>query len=109
MQAPILAGKKLCFVSILRAGNGILDGMLDLVPSARVGHVGLYRDTETLVPVEYYPKLPEDVGQRQVIGVEPLMATEHSAGAAGTRPTETGAPQIKLVRLPRVSAGPRGV
>jgi uracil phosphoribosyltransferase len=62
MQAPHLVGKKLCFVSILRAGNGILDGMLDLVPSARVGHVGLYRDPATLLPVEYYLKLPEQPG-----------------------------------------------
>ncbi|MFC3676871.1 uracil phosphoribosyltransferase [Ferrovibrio xuzhouensis] len=107
MQAPILAGKKLCFVSILRAGNGILDGMLDLVPSARVGHVGLYRDPETLVPVEYYLKLPEDVGERQVIVVDPMLATGHSAAAAVTRLKEAGAQQIKFVCLLTVPEGLR--
>ncbi|WP_341703946.1 uracil phosphoribosyltransferase [Ferrovibrio sp.] len=105
MQAPILAGKKLCFVSILRAGNGILDGMLDLVPSARVGHVGLYRDPETLVPVEYYLKLPEDVGERLVIVVDPMLATGHSAAAAVTRLKEAGAQQIKFVCLLTVPEG----
>jgi uracil phosphoribosyltransferase len=107
MQAPILAGKKLCFVSILRAGNGILDGMLDLVPSARVGHVGLYRDPETLVPVEYYLKLPEDVGERLVIVVDPMLATGHSAAAAVTRLKEAGAQQIKFVCLLTVPEGLR--
>ena len=82
MLAPRLAGKKLCFVSILRAGNGILDGMLDLVPSARVGHIGLYRNPETLLPVEYYVKLPEDVRDRLVVVVDPMLATGHSAAAA---------------------------
>jgi len=105
MQAPILAGKKLCFVSILRAGNGILDGMLDLVPSARVGHVGLYRDPETLVPVEYYLKLPEDVSERLVIVVDPMLATGHSAAAAVTRLKEAGAQQIKFVCLLTVPEG----
>ncbi|HEX6956462.1 MAG TPA: uracil phosphoribosyltransferase [Ferrovibrio sp.] len=99
MKAPLLAGKKLCFVSILRAGNGILDGMLDLVPSARVGHVGLYRDPETLVPVEYYLKLPEDIRERLVIVVDPMLATGHSAAAAVTRMKEAGATQIKFVCL----------
>jgi uracil phosphoribosyltransferase len=107
MQAPILAGKKLCFVSILRAGNGILDGMLDLVPSARVGHVGLYRDPETLVPVEYYLKLPEDVSERLVIVVDPMLATGHSAAAAVTRLKEAGAQQIKFVCLLTVPEGLR--
>ncbi|HLT79186.1 MAG TPA: uracil phosphoribosyltransferase [Ferrovibrio sp.] len=107
MQAPILSGKKLCFVSILRAGNGILDGMLDLVPSARVGHVGLYRDPETLVPVEYYLKLPEDVAQRLVIVVDPMLATGHSAAAAVTRLKEAGATQIKFVCLLTVPEGLR--
>lgn len=107
MQAPILSGKKLCFVSILRAGNGILDGMLDLVPSARVGHIGLYRDPETLVPVEYYLKLPEDVAQRLVIVVDPMLATGHSAAAAVTRLKEAGASQIKFVCLLTVPEGLR--
>jgi uracil phosphoribosyltransferase len=107
MQAPILAGKKLCFVSILRAGNGILDGMLDLVPSARVGHVGLYRDPETLVPVEYYLKLPEDVSERLVIVVDPMLATGHSAAAAVARLKEAGAQQIKFVCLLTVPEGLR--
>ncbi len=82
MQGPLLSGKKLCFVPILRAGNGMLDGMLDLVPSARVGHIGLYRDPATLVPVEYYLKLPDDVRDRQVIVIDPMVATGHSAAAA---------------------------
>lgn len=99
MQAPILAGKKLCFVSILRAGNGILDGMLDLVPSARVGHIGLYRDPATLVPVEYYLKLPEDIANRQVVVVDPMLATGHSAAAAVARLKEAGAQKIKFVCL----------
>lgn len=82
MQAPTLAGKKLVFASILRAGNGLLEGMLDLVPSARVAHVGLYRDPETLTPVEYYFKAPEDLGERLVIVVDPMLATANSAIAA---------------------------
>ena len=76
MEAPILKGKKLVLVSILRAGNGLLDGMLDLVPSARVGHVGLYRDPETLIAVEYYLKLPDDIGNRPIVLVDPMLATE---------------------------------
>ncbi|MBX3456214.1 uracil phosphoribosyltransferase [Ferrovibrio sp.] len=99
MQAPILAGKKLCFVSILRAGNGILDGMLDLVPSARVGHIGLYRDPATLVPVEYYIKLPDDIAARQVVVVDPMLATGHSAAAAVARLKQAGAQKIKFVCL----------
>ena len=79
MNAPFLEGKKLCLVSILRAGNGLLDGFLDLVPSARVGHIGLYRDPETLVAVEYYLKLPELIDQRLVIALDPMLATGHSS------------------------------
>ena len=75
MNAPFLEGKKLCLVSILRAGNGLLDGFLDLVPSARVGHIGLYRDPETLVAVEYYLKLPELIDQRLVIALDPVSYT----------------------------------
>lgn len=105
MTAPLLAGKKLCLVSILRAGNGILDGMLDLVPSARVGHVGLYRDPETLIPVEYYLKLPEDIAERLVIVVDPMLATGHSAAAAVARLKQAGATQIKFVCLLTVPEG----
>jgi uracil phosphoribosyltransferase len=105
MTAPLLAGKKLCFVSILRAGNGILDGMLDLVPSARVGHVGLYRDPETLIPVEYYLKLPDDIADRLVVVVDPMLATGHSAAAAVARLKQAGATQIKFVCLLTVPEG----
>src|SRR3954469_5131425 len=89
---PILAGKKLCFVSILRAGNGILDGMLDLVPSARVGHIGLYRVRWTQRAVKYYQKLPDDVHERLCIVVDPMLATGNSAIAAVTRLKEARAP-----------------
>jgi len=106
MESPLLAGKKLCFVPILRAGNGILDGMLDLVPSARVGHIGLYRDPETLVPIEYYLKLPEDVAERLVIVVDPMLATGYSAAAAVTRLKEAGVTQIRFVCL---IAAPEGL
>jgi uracil phosphoribosyltransferase len=97
MEAPYISGKKLCFVPILRAGVGILDGMLDLVPSARVGHIGLYRDPDTLVPVEYYLKLPEDVSDRLVVVVDPMLATGHSAAAALTRLRQAGAIQLRFV------------
>src|SRR6202048_5572487 len=70
---PLLAGKKLCLVSILRAGNGILDGMLDLLPSARVGHIGIYRDPRTLQAIAYYLKLPDDLGERDVVWVDPVL------------------------------------
>jgi uracil phosphoribosyltransferase len=106
MEAPILKGKKLVFVSILRAGSGLLEGMLDLVPSARVGHVGLYRDPETLTPVEYYLKLPEDLAERKVIVVDPMLATGNSAVAAVQRLKEHAAKDIKLVCL---LAAPEGV
>ena len=98
-QAPQLAGKKLCFVPILRAGNGILDGMLDLVPGARVGHIGLYRDPETHEPVQYYLKLPEDIGERLVIVVDPMLATGHSAAEAVKRLKEAGATHIRMLCL----------
>src|SRR5712671_902114 len=84
-RLPVLAGKKLCLVSILRAGNGLLDGMLDMIPSARVGHVGLYRDPATLDAVEYYCKLPPAIGERLAIVVDPMLATGHSAIAALSR------------------------
>ncbi|MEM8645993.1 MAG: uracil phosphoribosyltransferase [Pseudomonadota bacterium] len=106
MDAPVLAGKKLVFVSILRAGNGLLDGMLDLVPSARVGHVGLYRDPVTLTPVEYYMKVPEDISDRLTIAVDPMLATANSASAALTRLKEVGASNLKFVSL---LAAPEGI
>jgi uracil phosphoribosyltransferase len=106
MLAPRLVGKKLCFVSILRAGNGILDGMLDLVPSARVGHIGLYRDPMTLMPVEYYMKLPDDVHERLAVVVDPMLATGHSACAAVARLKQAGAAQISFTCL---IAAPEGL
>jgi uracil phosphoribosyltransferase len=106
MHAEHLAGKKLCIVSILRAGNGILDGMLDLVPSARVGHIGLYRDPATLRAVEYYVKLPSDIADRLVILVDPMLATGNSAVAAATRLRQAGVTQMKFVCL---LAAPEGI
>ena len=106
MRAPLLAGKKVCLVSILRAGNGLLDGMLDLMPSARVGHVGLYRDPATLRPVEYYYKVPVDIAERPVIVVDPMLATANSAVAAVDRIKRDGVADIKLACL---LAAPEGV
>ncbi len=106
MEAPILKGKKLCFVSILRAGNGLLDGMLDLVPSARVGHIGLYRDPDTLAAVEYYLKLPEGMEDREVVAVDPMLATGNSSAAAIQRLKENGARHIRLACL---LAAPEGI
>jgi len=106
MDAPVLAGKKLCFVSVLRAGNGLLEGMLDLLPSARVGHVGLYRDPVSLEAVEYYYKVPQDIGERLVIVVDPMLATANSGIAAVDRLKQGGARQIKFVCL---LAAPEGV
>jgi uracil phosphoribosyltransferase len=106
MQAFQVRGKKLCFISILRAGSGILDGMLDLVPAARIGHVGLYRDPVTKAPVEYYFKVPEELGSRLVVVVDPMLATGHSAAAAVTKLIEAGAREIKFVCL---IAAPEGV
>src|SRR6267143_3498501 len=103
---PLLAGKKLCLVSILRAGNGILDGMLDLMPSARVGHIGIYREPRTLQAVEYYLKLPDDLPGRDVILVDPMLATGNSAVAAISRLVEMKARSIKFVCL---VAAPEGV
>ena len=105
-KAPKLEGKKLCFVSILRAGNGLLDGMLDLIPSARVGHIGLYRDPKSLVPVEYYLKLPDSIGDRLCIAVDPMLATGNSAVAAVQRIKDAGATRIKFVCL---LAAPEGI
>ena len=99
MKAPQLAGKRVCFVSILRAGNGLLDGMLEIMPSARVGHVGLYRDPKTLVAVEYYLKFPKEMADRDVIVLDPMLATGHSAVAAVERIKETKPKSIKFVCL----------
>ena len=85
MMSPMIDGKKLVFASILRAGNGMLDGLLRVVPSARIGHVGLYRDPQTLQAVEYFYKMPGDLAERDVIAVDPMLATGHSAVAALTR------------------------
>jgi uracil phosphoribosyltransferase len=106
MDAPVVAGKKLCFVPVLRAGLGMLDGMLDLVPAARVGHVGLYRDPATLEAVEYYLKVPADIGERLAIVLDPMLATGHSASAALTRLKEHGARAIRFICL---LAAPRGI
>ena len=106
MDAPVLAGRKLALVSILRAGNGLLDGMLDLIPSARVGFVGLYRDEETLKPVQYYCKLPGDMPERIVIAVDPMLATGNSSVAAIDLIKEQGATDIRFMCL---LAAPEGV
>jgi uracil phosphoribosyltransferase len=106
MRAPRLAGKKLCFVSILRAGNGILNGMLDLVPSARVGHIGLYRDHDTLQPVKYYVKLPEDGNERLAVLVDPMLATGNSASAAVALLKQAG---VKQIRFACLIAAPEGL
>jgi uracil phosphoribosyltransferase len=106
MQAPQLAGKKLVLAPILRAGVGFLDGMLDLVPSARVAHVGLYRDPETLSAVEYYFKAPSDLGDRLVLVLDPMLATANSAIAAVDRLKERGAREIRVVCL---LAAPEGI
>jgi len=106
MQARKIAGKKLVFASILRAGNGLLEGMLDLVPSARVAHIGIYRDPETLQPVEYYFKAPDDLSERTVIAVDPMLATANSAVAAVERLKSRGARDIRFVCL---LAAPEGI
>jgi uracil phosphoribosyltransferase len=99
MKAPMIDGKKLVLVSILRAGTGILDGMLSVVPGARVGHIGLYRDPDTLKPVEYYFKMPQDMQERDVIVVDPMLATGNSAIAAVERIKALTPKSIKFVCL----------
>ena len=106
MEAPILDGKKLALVSILRAGNGMLDGVLELVPLARVGFVGLYRDEETLEPVQYYFKVPKQISDRMVIAVDPMLATGNSSVAAIDLLKEAGATDIRFLCL---LATPEGV
>jgi uracil phosphoribosyltransferase len=106
MSAPVIDGKKLVFVSILRAGNGILEGMLSVVPGARVGHIGLYRDPQTLHAVEYYFKMPQGMPERDVVVVDPMLATGNSAAAAIDRIKQLGPRSIKFVCL---LACPEGV
>ena len=106
MEAPVLAGKKLALISILRAGNGLLDGVLELIPSARVGFVGLYRDEETLKPVQYYFKVPEAIDDRLVIAVDPMLATGNSSVAAIDLLKEAGATNIRFLCL---LAAPEGI
>jgi uracil phosphoribosyltransferase len=105
-MAPMIAGKKLVFAPILRAGVGFLDGMLSLVPSARVAHIGLYRDPETLTAVEYYFKAPSDIADRMVVVIDPMLATANSAVAAIDRLKERGAKDIRFVCL---LAAPEGI
>ena len=106
MQAPVIDGKKLALVSILRAGNGLLDGLLEVIPAARVGFVGLYRDEETLEPVEYYLKVPPQLEQRLVIAVDPMLATGNSSVAAIERLKREGANDLRMLCL---LAAPEGV
>ncbi|HMQ40701.1 MAG TPA: uracil phosphoribosyltransferase [Paracoccus sp. (in: a-proteobacteria)] len=106
MDAPVLEGKKLALVSILRAGNGLLDGILELIPSARVGFVGLYRDPETLQPVQYYSKLPGGLDERMTIVVDPMLATGNSSAAAIDLIKQAGAKNIRFLCL---LAAPEGV
>jgi uracil phosphoribosyltransferase len=107
MNAPMLApDKKLVLVSVMRAGQGILDGMLELIPSARVGHIGLYRDPKTLIAVEYYFKVPHDVDKRDMLVVDPMLATGNSAVAAVERLKSTNPLSIKFVCL---LAAPEGI
>lgn len=106
MEAPVLDGKKLALISILRAGNGLLDGVLELIPSARVGFVGLYRDEETLQPVQYYFKVPESLDDRLVIAVDPMLATGNSSAAAIDLLKQAGATNIRFLCL---LAAPEGV
>ncbi|MCF6369231.1 uracil phosphoribosyltransferase [Rhizobium halophilum] len=106
IQSPVLEGKKLVFASILRAGNGLLEGMLELVPSARVSHIGVYRDHDTLQAVEYFFKAPDDIAERLIIVVDPMLATGNSAIAAIDKLKERGAHNIRFLCL---LAAPEGI
>jgi uracil phosphoribosyltransferase len=106
MQSPTIKGKKLVFASILRAGNGLLDGMLDLVPAARVAHIGIYRDHETLQPVEYYFKAPSELDNRLIIVVDPMLATANSSIAAVEQLKKRGANNLRFLCL---LAAPEGI
>jgi uracil phosphoribosyltransferase len=99
MDAPVMAGRDMAFISIMRAGQGILDGMLRLIPTAPVGHIGLYRDPKTLVAVEYYFKVPKDIHDRDAIVLDPMLATGHSAVAALDRLKEAKPRSIKFLSL----------
>jgi uracil phosphoribosyltransferase len=106
IKSPTIKGKKLVFASILRAGNGLLDGMLDLVPAARVAHIGIYRDHETLQPVEYYFKAPSDLEDRLIIVVDPMLATANSSIAAVEQLKKRGANNLRFLCL---LAAPEGI
>ena len=106
MRSPVIDGKKTVFVVIMRAGSGFLDGMLEVVPGARVGHVGLYRDPKSLVAVEYYFKMPQDMHERDAIVLDPMLATGNSAVAAVERLKETNPRSIRFVSL---LAAPEGL
>ena len=107
IEAPTLEGKKLVFASVLRAGNGLLDGMLDLVPAARVAHIGLYRDHETLEAVEYFFKAPSDLADRLIIVVDPMLATGGTASAAVEYLKDSGARDLRFVCIVAAPAGVR--
>ena len=106
-RMPILAGKKLCLVSILRAGNGFLDGMLNVVPGSRIGHIGLFRDPQTLQPVEYYYKMPDKMCERDALGVDPMLATGNSAAAAVSHLKNRSQP--KSIKFMCLLAAPEGI
>ncbi len=106
MSAPTLQGKKVVIISVLRAGTGMLDGFLKVLPSARVGHIGLYRDPKTLNPVEYFFKVPKEMSDREAIVVDPMLATGNSAVAAVARIKQTGPKQVKFMCL---LAAPEGI
>ncbi|MBZ8140201.1 uracil phosphoribosyltransferase [Rubrivivax gelatinosus] len=106
MRSPVIDGKKTVFVAVMRAGDGFLDGMLEVVPGARVGHIGLYRDPKTLVAVEYYFKMPQDMHERDAIVLDPMLATGNSAVAAVDRLKETRPKSIRFVCL---LAAPEGL
>ena len=106
MMAPVIDGKKTVFVVVMRAGDGFLDGMLDVVPGARVGHIGLYRDPKTLIAVEYYFKMPHGMEERDAIVLDPMLATGNSAVAAVERLKETRPRSIRFVSL---LAAPEGL
>ncbi|TBR44968.1 uracil phosphoribosyltransferase [Marinomonas agarivorans] len=105
-MSPVLKGKKLCIVTIMRAGNGLAEGVLKLSPSARVGHIGMYRDPDTKQPVDYYLKMPHSIDQRTIIVVDPMLATGNSAAAAITKMKEMGAKDVRFICL---FAAPEGI
>lgn len=108
-DSPVISGKKLCLAPILRAGTGMLDGMIDLLPGARVAHIGLYRDPATLEAVEYYFKVPDDIQDRLVIVLDPMLATGHSAIAALTKLKAIGVTSLKLACLIGAPEGVRNL